>query len=201
MPDSVSPPSTPILFSFIRLLLFLSVAKKITRAKGDRIRRSVFAFEKWIRRELAPTWYCTSSPEGGGERSDYWCQNSARFSIRWRKKKKKSLSSCICPATPRTREPFSLSTAFRGGRESEGGTAREEGGKGTRQRAWCWRRFIIVLCGCPAAGLGCWQLLRKASHWAAGGTRRRVLAWNSRRSAQNSRSDVKMFHFSAPEWC
>lgn len=43
---------------------------------------------------------------------------------------------------------------------SEGGTDREEEGKGTRQRAWFWRPFIIVLCGCPAAGLSFWQLLR-----------------------------------------
>lgn len=85
-----------------------------------------------------------------------------------------------------------------GAREEQTGRKRErEQGSG----AWFWRRFIIVLCGCPAAGLRCWQLLRgklPAERQAAQDAEFRL---KFKSKSQNKRLDVKMFHFLAPEWC
>lgn len=79
---------------------------------------------------------------------------------------------------------------------------REEGAKEeqTGRKRLVWRRFIIVLCGCPAAGLGCWQLLRgklPAERQPAQDVEFRL---KFKSKSQNNCLDVKMFHFSMPEW-
>lgn len=170
------------------ILTFQSVAEKITGAKlmhsaalleAKEHGEASLCLKNGERWELAPTWYCTSSPEEEALR--LLMPEVGSFSIRWRKKK--GLSSCICSATPRTREAFSLSTAFRGRRER--GRNRQGGrGKGNEAASLVLETFhhCLVWLSCYwARVLATFE--RKSSRWAAGSPR---YAWNSRQSLKTT---------------
>lgn len=85
--------------------------------------------------------------------------------------------------------------------QREEGAREEQTGRKRERGAWFWRRFIIVLCGCPAAGLQCWQLLRGKRPAERQAAQDAELRLKFESKSQNKRLDVKMFHFLAPEWC